>query len=174
MKPYKKIFEFTIADWKNQASNIIKRTRKERNKIQGREAKVAKLIDVIHNPPHITLMFSTPKTFDGNEYEMLVQLIDADNWKDGRWNEVTEDEFKQLIHAVDLKFNCECPHYHWGGIKYNLSQLDSAIETTSISDPIWGERHNKITLCKHLYGIVNGLSRKSNIVLKAIKKSVRG
>lgn len=191
MKKYLKIFnEFTIIDWANQASPIIKRTRKIRNKIKGQEVHVAKVIDIEFDENSPVILFATEPTFSfnvpvmvgpktqkmDNLYDIRIQLLDLAKWKDSPWITMPLKEFKEILDVVEIKIDCTCFFFHWGGIRYQLSQLDSAIKPTRISDPVWRKRHgegNVPTLCKHSLGVVRAMKFNSAKILSEIRKKAK-
>ena len=141
------------------SSGIIDKTFAERKSFIGSEDKVAKLQSVKKKQGKIQASFTTPSTKKDKTYIMTIQFQDAD--KLSRWN------FK----SKDIKVNCTCPHYHWGGISYSLgTELDASIRTTKIPDTYWRSKHGQPTVCKHLLGLLKNLSSFKKPIFNELKK----
>jgi hypothetical protein len=185
---YKPLFtEFTLRDFQHQASDLTKKHRQIRNSKKGTENRTAKLVDFDTEKHHA--VFLTEPTFSfhaqvvpeghverikvDNLYKMELQFQDLDKWADADWSTMTADKFKQILDVIDVKLDCDCMSFHYQGHRFNLSQLNSAIYPTSISDPIWGPRHQgRGGLCKHLLGLVNNIFFNSPVIFSMIKNKL--
>lgn len=163
-----KLNEFTIPDFKAQASELTKHYRKVRDSIKGKETRLAKLVELDPNKgvfvwiTEPTGSFSVP-IFDpktntekkANLYVMQIQVLGLSDWYEK--TQIRDyNEFKYFLADADIKLSCDCMGFHWQGSAYNLTELESAIYPVTIKDEVWRDRHDGgALLCKHLLGIVN-------------------
>ena len=174
----------TMADLmdKENISSIIKRTRKERNKVLGTENILAKLSDCEINdkedwiefkfltsvtepiyPKEYKYKYSDPndnfklKNDPSKTYEVDLRFLDFFKWMKGIYelNEITEKEIKEIFSVLNVKVWSESPFFHWGGCNYNDSQLDASIYPTDIEPQVWNVRQGgEYFLDKHIYGLI--------------------
>lgn len=174
--------EFTIHDFRNQMSSIIKRTYKTRRSLQTMHtASVVADYDfdkgilyfIVEPTPKETETVSSD--LKGNlskdsAYTTAVQFMEIHKWVDD-WSTLKLPEFRQILDVVDVKFSCNCAFFHFGGVRYQLTQLDSAINPLSIPDPVWHARNeNKVTLCKHCLEVTRKLKFEAPSILNQIRK----
>lgn len=185
---YKSMFkEFTLRDFQGQASDLTKKHRQIRNSKKGTENRLAKLVDFDVDKHHAvfltepTFSFHMPVVPEGhverikvdNLYKMEIEFQDLDKWADADWSTMTADKFKQILDVVDVKLDCDCMGFHYQGMRYQMSQLKSAIYPTTIADPVWGPRHQgRHALCKHLLGLINNIFFNTPVIFSMIKKKI--
>lgn len=166
--------ELTIADWSRSSAimPIIKRTSAKRKELAGEEKVLSKFLGVSGKPNSPIINFLTKSTDKTQIYRTRIQLIDLKKWRKGKYlYNLTGDEFKEILQVCDIKLSCECEFWHWGGLKYMATELDSAIDTTDIPNPVWRQKkgYSEPSLCKHLKGVIRLIKPNSGRILKAIK-----
>lgn len=165
--------EFTIQQWLPQIMPIIKRTKSIRRNLLGKESSNTKFIDIQGSPKNPILVFSTNATYNSSKkYLVKIQLLDLSKWRKGKYlYSMNNNEFKEILNVCEIKLFCECKGWHWIGLKYMATQLDSAIITTSISNKVWSKRigYSEPSLCKHLAGILPLIKTNSSKILKSLK-----
>jgi hypothetical protein len=177
--------EESLLYWNGQVDLLFKRTYNVRKAIVKPSKTVFdKLEGTKRNP---ILVFKTIPTFTNKSniipkgksndpklakfYRVRVQLIDINSWIKGKTIEkYTIEEFDGLLNYIDVKLDCSCYAFHYWGLRYRLSLVDSAIYPTNISDPVRSKQLKvKPTLCKHLINIVKILPLNSLKILNVIK-----
>lgn len=166
--------ELTIADWSRPSAimPIIKRTSAKRKEIAGDEKVLSKFLGVSGKADSPIVNFRTKSTDKTETYRTKIQLIDLNKWRQDKYlYSLTLSEFKEILKVCDIKLYCECPFWHWGGLKYMATELNSAIDKTSISNPVWSKRpgYAEPSLCKHLKGVIKLVSPNAKRILEAIK-----
>lgn len=181
----KRFSEETIQYWKNQVDPIFRKSYSKRNKlIQPNKTIFEKLEGTKRNPILVfrTIPTLSPKTnivpkgksenpLSSKYYRVRIQLVDINSWIRGKTVEqYTQDEFDGMLDSIDVKLDCSCYAFHWWGIRYRLSKIQSAIYPTNISDPVRSLQLSvKPTLCKHLIYVVSILKYNSIKILDSIK-----
>lgn len=169
------IKEFTIDHWMTPASSmpIIHRTSKTRVRVAGKERILSKFIGMSGKPNSPIINFITRATFEPNKkYKTKIQLMDLNKWRKGKYlYTMNLKEFNEILKVCEIKLLCTCPFWHWGGLKYMATQLDSAIETTDIPNPIWRMRpgYSEPSLCKHLKGVLPLIKKDLGKILRLLK-----
>lgn len=174
MKPYKSLFsEFTVAEIVNQLSPVIKRTYGDRKRKKGAGGRASQLADFDVKTGTAKFLVEPTNSFstkvadlNGNlraasAYEADIQFVDFDKWVDD-WKTITLDEWKDILTVADVRLHCNCGSFHWTGIRYQWSELDSAIHPINIPDPHWRKIHTDSgvpTLCKHLEEVIKKIRR---------------
>ena len=149
--------ELNIKDLSKISSGIIDRTQAERKAELGKESKLAKLESVKQKGKKVLVSFSTPSTKGNKVYYMSVEFQDS-------------NLNKSNIDRKDVKVNCTCPHYHWGGSRYSLGELNASIRITDIPDTYWRTKHKTPTLCKHLLGLLKTFSDYKNDIIDKLAR----
>lgn len=185
LKPYISLYkEFTINDIKGQLSPIIKNTYSKRKKIKGSRGRASQFIE-FDTKKGIAKFLVEPTNksatqvvdLNGNlrpdtVYETSIEFVDYDKWVDDPKN-LTLDEWKQILTVADVKIHCNCGSFHWTGLRYQWSELDSAIYPLHIADPVWRKRHTEggvPSLCKHLEEVILKIRRYPMQIYNDIKK----
>lgn len=159
MKKFTTLYqELNVRELSKISSSIIDRTQSERSHSLGKESGIAKLESVKKIGGKVWVSFTTPATKGDKIYAMTVLFKDADKLDSSNF------------YKKDVKVNCTCPHYHWGGIKYDLSNLSSSIRKTDIANSYWGDKHGKATVCKHLKGLLINFSDYKNEIIKELNQ----
>lgn len=160
--------EFTIQDFKGQASPLTKKFRKIRLDTLGRETVLTRLVKF--SPRIGVFTWKTVSTSNpGYSYEMKMKIVDLRKWV-GDTEGFTKEDLNQVLSVADIKLQCSCPAFHWQGMRYQLSSLESALTPTDIPDPVWSKRHDgKNALCKHLYGLLQNFNSYKGKIHKLIK-----
>lgn len=145
-----KLFEFTIDDLKDAVSGFTEDKISDRKSKVGSELSAIKLESKKDQNKGILYTFSSKPTgsvakvyenglSERSEYTMQVLF---DN--------------KEDLQKSDIKLHCNCAGYHYQGMKYHASELDSAIQKESRKDKVWSSIHDgKGAICKHLHGLLN-------------------
>lgn len=172
-KELQSLKELTIADWSRPSAimPIIQRTSAKRKSTAGEEKILSKYLGVSGKPNSPIINFRTKSTDKSETYRTQIQLVDLNKWrKDKYLYNLTLSEFKQILKVCDIKMDCECKFWHWGGLKYMATQLNSAIDTTDISHPVWSKRtgYAEPSLCKHLKGVIKLVVPNSARILQTI------
>lgn len=149
--------EFNTKELSRISSPIIERTYSERVNETGTEDTLAKLDSVKKRNGKVQASFVTPSTKGDKVYAMTIQFLDTD--KLSRWN----------FGRKDIKVNCTCPHFHWGGLKYGLGKIDSSIRTTSIPDSYWSGKHGGPSVCKHILGLLKNIKHFKKPIIKQLR-----
>jgi len=92
---------------------------------------------------------------------------------------------KDAIYNNDVKFHCTCPSFHWQGMRYQLSTIDSAIYPIGIKPGMglkkpnfnWIDTHEiaggtRYPLCKHIKAVLSELSGSSSYIYKKILREL--
>lgn len=186
IKPYKSIFvEKNINYVKNLVMPIIKRTSSQRRSIIGQPINNVYFVDIQGNIKNPILNFyviptkstkvqifvkgKTPKK--GKLYKVQIQLL---NFKDYIEidNLLSQKQFSSILKKINIKVDCTCYFFHWGGIRYGLSLQDLAIYTTTIPNNEWMNKtgYSEPSICKHIKDVLAIIDKKSNQILINIKK----
>lgn len=186
-----KYTEDSILYWRKRLAPLFVKTKRERNEILGNESLVAKFIKLegtVNNPillfktipTYLKYNLSIPKgntnkTSEQKQYEIRIKLLDLKSWiRNKKIFEYTQEEFDGMLNSIDVQLDCTCMAFHWWGLRYNLSNMNSAIYPTSIPDPIMGKKLNyKPSVCKHLGGILYLIKPNSKKLLNLIKKKYK-
>lgn len=198
-----KFTEFTVDDFRKYVSPKTKHFQALRKKEKGNEiekkgggksknveAKIARVID--YDFDRNILLIATEPTYNfniiaydpgenggsghkDNIYEIEIQFIDIDKWRNSSWSEIKLQEFKDILKVVDIKLNCTCFAFYWQSHRHELTQLDSAIyEYNGTDTGEWKARHDgKPGLCKHLSAVMPILNFQAPAILKAIRDAAK-
>lgn len=185
-----KLTEFTIDDFRKYVSPKTKHFRRLRKEEKGKEVKIARVID--YDFDRNILLIATEPTYDFNImaynpgedggkghketiYEIEIEFVDIDKWRDSPWSEIKLKEFKDILKVVDIKVNCTCFSFYWQSHRHEMTQLDSAIYPYNGTDTgVWKKRHsNKAGLCKHLSAILPILNFQAPAILKTIREAAK-
>lgn len=166
--------ELTLTDWSKPAAimPIIKRTSAARKQIAGNEKILSKLIGISGKANSPIINFKTKSTDKRKIYRTKIQLMDLNKWREGKYlYNMSTSEFKEILGVCDIKFSCECEFFHWGGLAYMATELDSAIYPVDIPNPVWRTRtgYSEPSLCKHLKGVLRLVKPNSSRILRALK-----
>lgn len=164
--------EFTIEHWKNIIMPIIKRTSAVRKQVAGQEKVLSHFLGISGTPASPILHFKTQATFSDSKYRTKIQLVDLNKWRKGKYlYSMNGKEFKEILNVCEIKLECTCKFWHWGGLKYMATELDSAISKTSIANPVWRQRkgYSEPSLCKHLVGVLRLIKPNSDKILRTLK-----
>jgi hypothetical protein len=188
---YFKLEELTLKDWNTPSAQmpIIKNTVAKRKKVKGKEIRITRFLDIEGKASSPILIFGTEPTFkfsmpyvnngnsstsgDTNTYLMKIQLVDFNKWRKGKYlHEMNINEFKEILDVCEIKLDCQCKFFFWGGLNYVLGTIDSAIYPTSIPNTIWRKRkgYSEPSLCKHLALLLPIVKFNAPTILKGIKK----
>lgn len=168
------IVEMTLTHWMSKAAvmPIIKRTAAVRKAKAGKEAKLSKFIGISGRADSPIINFSTQATFTPNKYRTRIQLVDLKKWRTGKeLYTMSAKEFREILDVCDVRFDCTCMAWHWIGMKYDATELDSAIVKTNIPHPVWGKRKGfaSPSLCKHLRNLLPLIKPNSGKFLRVLK-----
>jgi len=174
----KSLKEFTIVDFKGQASAITKKARRDRKTKLGEEKLILSsfrdsILSVKVLPTNggtVSVMYDAGnRQSSAKFYVVKIKFLDFSKWIPNR-KKATPQEFKDILKVMDVKLNCSCPALHFQGFRWKLSQLQSALYPTNIPDPHWNKYHKGGLICKHLYVVLNRFFTNSDQVLRFIKK----
>lgn len=179
---------FTLNQWKNQIMPIVMRTSLERRKTVGDEKLVVRFIGLEGKASNPILVFWTIPTYDpqvqvvkngkasvksfSNTYMEKIQLMNFNKWRKGKYlHNMSLEEFKEILDVCEIKVDCSCMFWHWGGLRYMATELDSAIYPTNIPNLVWRTRkgYSEPSLCKHLKFLLPIIKFNSPTILKQIK-----
>ena len=162
--------EENISYWQKQVDPIFKKSYDSRSKIVSSNKTFFQGLEGTKRNP--ILVFSTIPTYSkksnsilkgksdnpkvSKNYKIKIQLVDINSWiKSKTIENYTQEEFDGMLDFIDIKMDCSCYSFHWWGIRYQLSNLSSAIYSTNISDPVRSlQLQKRPTLCKHLIYIL--------------------
>lgn len=182
--PKELLLEFTLPEWTDKLGIPTKKSYLIRKQKKGNIERSLQFIDFdidtgiayfLVEPTH---NFSTKSVDDrgvfrsDNSYEVQIEFLEWKDWVDD-WKKMTLDEWRQLLRAADVKFHCTCPSFFYQGIRYTLTQVDSAIKPLNIPDPIWGPimgKNLKPYTCKHLQSVIKKTMRYPQQVYNLIKR----
>lgn len=185
-----KLTEFTVDEFRKYVSPKTRYWQAERKKERGKEVALARIID--YDFDRNILLIATEPTYNFNAlaynpgqnggpghvdniYEIEIQFVDIDRWRDSPWSEIKLKEFKDILKVVDIKLNCSCFAFYWQSHRHELTTLDSAVYPYSGTDTgEWKARHSgKPGLCKHLSAILPILNFQAPAILKTIRDAAK-
>ena len=165
---YGKLNEFIkLSDLRTQGmSDFTLNFRKQRNKVQGTENRLAKLLDFTVDEKEGWVMFSwltdaTTNAYDLDHpfmntdpdndfalvknpsklYTMQIKILDffthLSNLKADEDKIITRAEIKQILELANVQVWSDSPAYHWQGMNWAISQLDGSIHPTDIEPKRW-------------------------------------
>ncbi len=100
-------------------------------------------------------------------YEVHIRILKFFEWLKGtrpdtETGPITRLEIKDVLDVADVQVWSNSPSFHWQGINYWLSQLDSSIYPTDIAPKFWNQPHlhgnNGAFADKHLGGVLRQIS----------------
>lgn len=164
----------TIKGWIGKMSQIIRRTSGVRKATRGKESQLSKFVGITGNRNNPILNFTTKATFSTKIYKTQIQLVDLNLYlgKKHIFN-LTKKGFKTLLSKCKIKTHCQCTFYHWGGLAYELSRVNGAINPVTIPNPIWRTRKGykpQPSQCKHLTLLLPLIIPNSDKIFEKIKK----
>jgi hypothetical protein len=178
MQSKRSLKEFTIVDFKGQASAITKKARRERKAKLGEEKLILSsfrdsILSVKVLPTDggvVSVLFDAGKRQSKAKfYTVKIKFLDFSKWIPNK-KKTTPQEFKDVLRVMDVKLQCNCQAFHFQGFRWKLGQLKSALYPTNIPDPHWDKYHKGGLICKHLYVVLNRFFTNSEAVLRFIKK----
>ena len=181
-------------------SPLTMKYRKERNKLKGAEANVAKLhsLSVNKKMGWVTFTFLTAPTYSDevkitnpkkqfklstsnySAYTMQLRIMDFFKWAKTKPNfksagELSLNELKEILMVADIQVFCNCPSYHWQGMNFNTSMFSASVFPTNIPPKQWNKKHNEDQiLCKHLSGLISGIKYWLNPMTSTLNKYLKG
>ena len=84
-------------------------------------------------------------------------IIEVKSYKAFLEEPISQSSVREMLKKSDVYVDCNCPSFHWTGVKYEISG-DASISKTSIPNVDWSQWNEKNygvdgspKLCKHLY-----------------------
>ncbi|MDC7242437.1 MAG: hypothetical protein PQJ44_00270 [Sphaerochaetaceae bacterium] len=101
--------------------------------------------DIYNKPKKRVLPLSPGKRpLIGNsekKYEIQLKILDFFDWLNVfEGEEVNKKDLKELLQVADIALWNTAPFFYWGGVAYNLSQLDACVIDVSIPNNTWKKR----------------------------------
>ena len=156
----------TISDLMNSQgmSDFTRKTRSKRNKAQGTENRLAKLVDIDINKEknYVTFYWLTdattniyPKDYKFKDveptanfklvsdpsktYTLQIKILNFFEWLDIYPDkiEITEKDIKDIFDVSYIQVFSDDPSFHWQGANFWISQLDGSIYPTNIEPHFW-------------------------------------
>lgn len=167
--------EFTsIKGWIGKMSQIIKKTSGIRKEIRGKESQLSKFAGITGNRNNPILNFTTQATFSTKVYKTQIQLTELNQYLGNKQiANLSKNGFKDLLSKCKIKTYCQCTFYHWGGLAYELTKVNGAINPVTISNPVWKLRKGYKPIpsqCKHLTLLLPLVIPNSDKILERMKK----
>lgn len=164
----------TVKGWIGKMSRIIKKTSGVRKEVRGKESQLSKFAGVTGNRNNPILNFTTQATFSTKVYKTQIQLTELNKWLGKKQiANLSSKGFKELLSKCLIKTYCQCTFYHWGGLAYELTKVNGAINPVTISNPVWKLRKGyrpQPSQCKHLTLLLPLIFPNSNKILDKMKK----
>lgn len=164
----------TVKGWIGKMSRIIRKTSGVRKEVRGKESQLSKFAGVTGNRNNPILNFTTQATFSTKVYKTQIQLTELNKWLGKKQiANLSSKSFKELLSKCLIKGSCNCKFFHWGGLAYELTKVNAAINPVTISNDIWKTRKNyrpQPSFCKHLTLLLPLVTPNSDKILDKMKK----
>lgn len=180
-------------------SDFTAKFRKERDKVMGRENRLAKLVECNLDKADnsVTFRFLTPatekysdkhvfKTVDPITKELVAnpsKLYTID-WKVLKFFDwinttpldypITRTDLNELFDIAEIQIWSDSPSFHYQSMNYNLSLIGGSMYPTDIAPKVWNSKHGEYAFTdKHITGILNNQSFYFNQMASMLTKRLK-
>lgn len=112
---FTKLTEFTVSDFRNQASAFTRKWRRERDQIRGKESKTAVVVNVKKKGNDLDIYFLTIPTYrdvaeevpttkqypplfkSTNSYTIIVRVVDFFKWKTKPFSQMAIKDLREIF-----------------------------------------------------------------------------
>ena len=184
------LFEFTISDFKKNASKRSKDSLKDR-KASGKSGftltaanwkkdNILLKFDVVPtNKKSVKIMGKGGKFSKGSKYKVEIQFVDVEDLigskEDFLKSKDKDKKIKKLINKADIKVWSNDLSFYWQGHAEQAAKFDYNIHPFPkggvAGDDLWIDRHDNSvpSVSKHILEILQGLSKISSDIAEQIK-----